>query len=77
MPSEFARFNSAGRGSVDEVLIADRADEAEDRLGSDGGRAAIGGRGERAAMDHGVANLDAGREAVEKDAADLGFQEPG
>ena len=56
---------------VGEILVADGASEAEHGAGSDGGEAAVRGCGEGAAVDHGVADFDAGGVAVDEDASDF------
>ena len=57
------------------ILVADRAQEAEDGCGADGGGSAVGGGWERSAVDHRAGDLDAGGVAVEEDASDPGFED--
>ena len=63
--------NRAGQQRLRHVLVGDRAQEALDRAGAHRGGAGVRRRGERTAVHHGVADLDAGRPAVEQDAAGL------
>src|SRR5438270_13849433 len=61
------------QGVLGEALKADGADEAQNGERTHGGGAAVGSGGIRAAVDHGVADFDSGRESIEDYAADLGF----
>ena len=65
----------AGEQRLRHVLVGDGPQEAFDGAGADGGAAGVGGGGRRAAVDHRVADLDAGGPAVEEDAAGLAFED--
>ena len=68
--AERIRFLELGRqGGVRETLPGDRAGEAIDRQGAHRRTAAIGGGGERSAVDHAGAHFDTGGETVENEAA--------
>ena len=58
-----------------DVLVGDGSLEPLDREAADAGGRCVGRRGERAAVDHRVAHLDAGRPAVEEDAAGLELED--
>src|SRR5581483_206916 len=61
---------------VGEVLITDRAHETIDRLRADRCGATIRSRGKRAAVHHGMADLNSSRKSVENDSADFGGKNP-
>src|SRR5690606_11541806 len=67
-------LESRWQDRIRHILVAHRAQEAVDRCGTDGSRAAVRGGGERAAMDHGIAHFHTGGITVDEDAAHLQFQ---
>jgi hypothetical protein len=64
-----------GEHLLREVLEADRAGEAVDGETADGCEARVGGRGIRAAVNHGVGYFDAGGESVEDETARFLFED--
>ena len=69
-----ASCSGAGQQFLGQVLVGDRPQEPVDGQGAHGGGAGVGGGGEGAAVDHGVADFDAGGPAVDDDPADLLLQ---
>ncbi len=59
---------------IREVLVAHRAQEAQDRRRAHRGGTDIGGGRERPAMNHGIAHLDTGRPAIDQNAPGLAFK---
>src|SRR4029077_2105982 len=62
-------------GGIREILITNRTGKAKYCLRADRGGAAIGARGIRSAVNHGVANFNSSRIAVENNATDLACEE--
>src|SRR5580700_2118737 len=64
-------FQLGRKRRIRKILIADGTGEAKYRQRAHGGGTAVGARGIGSAMNHGVTDFNAGRIAVENDAADL------
>ena len=64
-----------GSNEFRNVLVSDWPQESFDRASADRGAARVGGGGVRAAVHHGVTNLDAGWPAVEQNATGLEFED--